>query len=190
MKRTVMAISIVAMLSAFSPALNPLPAQDAANRAGVILGHHAAPREGYTTGAIPQADLNTIIQTGVRAPSAANRQPWFFTVVQNAELGKKIVPQMVQGNVIIVISTEGTTNREILDCGLATQSIYLAAQALGYGSRIYTGPVEEINKNLKGELGLPANRNAVAAVWVGRVRADAVSGASPRKTANETVTYK
>jgi nitroreductase len=116
-------------------------------------------------------------------------------VVQDVELAQKIVPQTAEGNVVIVISTEGNANkeitdREIIDCALATQSIYLAAQALGYGSRIYTGPIANINNNLKGELGFPAGREAVAAVWVGKVSADAVSAASPRKAADETVTFK
>ena len=162
---------------------------------GVFTDHYAAPRDGFASGEIPKADLDAIVQTAVRAPSAANRQPWFFTVIQDEKLAQKIVPQAVQGNVVIVISTEGNaenkiTNREIIDCGLATQSIYLAAQALGYGSRIYTGPVDNINNTLKGELGFPGGRDAVAAVWVGRLKADAVSGASSRKAADETVTYK
>ena len=163
--------------------------------AGVFTDHYAAPRDGFASGGIPKADLDAIIQSAVRAPSAANRQPWFFTVIQDEKLAQKIVPQAVQGNVVIVISTEGNaekkiTNREIIDCGLATQSIYLTAQALGYGSRIYTGPVDNINNTLKGELGFPAERNAVTAVWVGKLKTDAVSGASARKDAGETVEYK
>ena len=187
MKKIIFSVLIITVFCVFS-----LAAQDASTRAGVILSHYAAPRDGFATGTIPQADLNAIIQAGVRAPSAGNRQPWFFTVVQNLDLARKIVPQTVQGNVIIVISTEGNSSSQILDCGLATQSIYLAAQALGYGSRIYTGPINNVNNTLKGELGLPNGRNAVAAVWVGRVsvNTDAVSAASARKSANETVTYK
>ena len=163
--------------------------------AGVFTGHYAAPRDGFASDEIPKADLDAIVQTAVRAPSAANRQPWFFTVIQDLKLAQKIVPQAVQGNVVIVISTEGNsdkviTNREIIDCGLATQSIYLAAQALGYGSRIYTGPIDNVNNTLKGELSFPAERNAVTAVWVGKLKTDAVSGASSRKDAGETVTFK
>ena len=185
MKKNLIAILIMAFC-VFS-----LSAQDGAARLGVILNNFS-PRTAFTAGAIPRADLDLIVQTGVRTGSAGNRQPWFFTVVQDFALVQKIVPQSVQGNVIIVISTEGTTNREIIDCALATQSIYLAAQALGYGSQIYTGPIAAVNRDLKGDLGLPANRNAMAAVRIGRVAAsvDAVSGASPRKNVSEIVTYK
>ena len=186
MKKKIIAVLIGIMLSVFS-----LSAQDAASRLGVILNNFS-PRAGFTTGAILKADLDLIIQAAVRTNSARNSQPWFFTVVQDSTLVQKIVSQAVQGNVLIVISTEGTTSREIIDCALATQTIYLAAQALGYGSQIYTGPIERLNKEFKGDLGLPANRNAVAIVRIGRVAAgvDAVSGASPRKDAKEIVTYK
>jgi len=160
--------------------------------ASVILNHYAA--RNFITGAIPAADLNAIIQSGVRAPSAVNHQPWRFTVVRTLALAQKIVPQSVDGNVLIVISAAGdgkTNTREIIDCALATESIYLAAQALGYGSRIYTGPINTVNSNLKGELGFPTGHNAVAIVRIGKVQpVDAVSAASARKKAEEVVTYK
>jgi len=170
-----------------------LAAQENRGPAAVMLNNYAA--RNFIAGAIPAADLNTIIQAGVRAPSASNRQPWYFTVVQNQTLAQKIVSNNVEGNVLIVVSAAGdgkTNTREIIDCSLATQNIYLAAQALGYGSRIYTGPINTVNSNLKGELGLPSGHNAVAVVRVGRIQpgVDAVSAASTRKKAEEVVTYK
>jgi nitroreductase len=95
--------------------------------------------------------------------------------------------------VLIVISAPGdgrTNAREILDCGLAAQSMYLAAQALGLSSRIYTGPIEAVNSQLKAELELPQGHNAVVLVRVGRLASDATSAASARRNANETVVYK
>ena len=169
-------------------------AQQTPNPTGVITGHYAAPANGFIAGAISKADLEQIIKAAVRAPSARNAQPWHFTVVQTLILAKKIVPQTVDGNVIIVVSAAGdgkTNGTEILDCALAVQSIYLAAQALGYGSRIYTGPMNDLNKNLKAELGLPAGHSAVALVRIGKLeKLDAVSGASPRKSVDSVVTYK
>ena len=158
-----------------------------------ILNHYAA--RDFTTGAVSRADLDRILQAGVNAPSARNRQPWHFTVVQDLQLAKKLVSNVVEGNVLIVISAAGdgkTNGSEILDCGLATESIYLAAQALGYGSRIYTGPMDALNRKLKGDLALPNGHSAVALVRVGRVPAgmDAVSAASSRKSSASMVTWK
>ncbi|MDR2476347.1 MAG: nitroreductase family protein [Treponema sp.] len=188
MKRTVLVLFLFAAFCVL-----PAFAQQNPNPAGSILNHYAA--RNFASGAIPRTDLELIVQAGIRAPSANNRQPWHFTVVQNLNLAKQIVPQTVDGNALIVISAAGdgkTNGREILDCALATESIYLAAQALGYGSRIYTGPMDALNKSLKNDLGLPNGYNAVALVRVGKIDAkpDAVSAASSRKAADSLVTYK
>jgi nitroreductase len=170
----------------------PVFAQQGSDPAGTIINHYSA--RNFLVGSIPGADLDRILQAGIRTSSASNRQPWHFTVVRNLDLAKKMVPQSVEGNVLIVISAAGdskTNTREIIDCALATQSIYLAAQALGYGSRIYTGPIDNLNRSLKNELGLPAGHSAVALVRVGRVeKVDAVSAASSRNAANSMVTNK
>jgi len=170
-----------------------LSAQQAPDPAGVIINHYAA--RAFTAGAVPKADLDLILQAGVRAPSARNLQPWHFTVVQNIDLAKKIIAQTIDGNVLIVISAAGdskTNYVEIIDCSLATQSIYLQAQSLGYGSRIYTAPIDNLNKNYKKDLGLPVGYSAVAVVRVGKIdkNTDAVSSASPRKAAETMINYK
>jgi nitroreductase len=176
-----------------SLALVSLPAQENNPGLRAIINHYAA--RSFTAGSIPKADLDLILQAGIRAPSANNRQPWHFTVVESLDLGKRIVSNTVEGNVYIVISASGdgkTNAGQILDCALAAESIYLAAQALGYGSRIYTGPADSVNRNLKTELGLPAGYSAIALVRIGRAApgVDAVSAASSRKSADSLVNYK
>jgi len=190
MKKLCVMIVSMTIMSVGCPQLG---AQEISGSASVILNHYST--RNFLTGSIAAGDLNAIIQAGVRAPSAANLQPWRFIVVRTLSLAQKIVPQTVEGNVLIVVSAAGdgkTNTREIIDCALATESIYLAAQALGYGSRIYTGPINALNSNLKGDLGIPADQSAVAIIRIGRVQAgvDAVSSASPRKKAEEMVTYK
>ena len=44
-----------------------------------IINHYAA--RNFFSGDVSQRDLDKIIQAGIHAPSAANRQPWHFTVV-------------------------------------------------------------------------------------------------------------
>ncbi len=149
----------------------------------------------FVAGDIPQADLAKIVNAGVLAPSAMNRQPWRFTVVRNKELASKIIARMPDGNVVIVISVQGNAEKKpdlYLDCALAAENIYLAAQALGYGSRIYTGPVRSIKDDLKESLGIRTKDSVIALVRVGRLRSDvdAVSSASKRKSADTMVFYK
>jgi nitroreductase len=184
---------IISLIYVFFTLAIVLGAQENNNPAvRTILNHYAA--RSFTTAPISRGDLDLIIQAGIRSPSAANRQPWHFTVVRNLDLAKRIIPNTTDGNVLIVISTsgDGSNTRQVLDCALATQSIYLAAQALGYGSRIYTGPIEALNRSLKSDLELPAGYSAVAVVRIGQVQspADAVSAASARNAADGMVNYK
>ena len=191
MKKIIFLTLILSMvlMSGFSQ----LFAQQNAGPTAAISNHYAA--RNFVAGAIPKGDLDLIIEAGIRAPSANNRQPWHFTVVQNQDLAKQLVSAVVDGNVLIVVSTQGdgkTNGSQILDCALAVENIYLAAQALGYGSRIQTGPMDTLNSRFKTQLGLPSGYSAVALIRIGKVQGpvDAASSASPRKRAEELVTYK
>jgi nitroreductase len=161
------------------------------NRAAFALNHYAA--RNFTAGALSGSELDMVIQAGIRAPSARNRQPWHFTVVRDRTLANRIISNVPDGNVLIIVTAAGngkTNGSEILDCGLAVESMYLAAQAIGLGSRIYTGPMDTVNK-MKQELDFPSGHSAVALVRIGKVQAaDAVSAASDRSSASRMVTYK
>jgi nitroreductase len=191
MRKAMLSIVILAVLCGVF-GMSALGAQESGPTAA-ISNHYAA--RNFVAGTITQTELDRILTAGIRAPSASNRQPWYFTVVRNRTLANQIVPNMPEGNILIVISASGdgkTNGREILDCGLATQSIYLAAQTLGLGSRIYTGPMDTINQRFKTDLGLPGGYSAVALVRVGRVQpgVDAVSAASSRRSLDSMVNYK
>ena len=149
----------------------------------------------FLPGKITEDDINALLQAAVRSPSARNAQPWHFTVVrEDAALAKGIISNIAEGNVLIIISGQGdskTNASVILDCALATENIYLAAQALGLGSRIYTGPIDTVNAKYKESLGLPSGYSAVAVVRVGLIESvDAVSAASSRKDPSGMITYK
>ncbi|WP_461257028.1 nitroreductase family protein [Treponema sp. R80B11-R83G3] len=159
----------------------------------VITNNSATPRDAFTAGEIPKADLDRILQAAVRAPSTGNRQSWHFTVVQDAELAQKILRETANGNVLIVVSAKGdgkTNYVQIIDCSVAAQSINLTALALGYGARIYLGPIENLNQNLKDELDLPPDHSAVLLVRVGMIVPDAVTSPSPRNAADTMITFK
>ena len=189
MKKALLFFAVVFVLGA-----SFLPAQSANDPALKPIINNFSTRN-FAAGAVTRAELDLLIQAGIRAPSAGNRQPWHFTVVQDQTLAKQIISQTTDDNVLIVVSGPGdaeTKERVILDCGLAAQSIFLAAQAMGLGARQYTGPIENVNNNLKSALGLPQGHNAVIIIRIGRLPAgvDAVSSASPRSSVSEKVTYK
>jgi len=165
-----------------------------ANTVFSILHHFSA--RNYAEGQITQEERDIIVQAGLRAPSAGNRQPWFFTVVQSQELVRQILPEATEGNILIVGSGAlGGANRDavLLDAGLAAQSMFIAAQALGLGARQYTNSalIGRAN-NLKGELGIPEDHTAIIVTRFGRLPADVdvISSASPRADPNTKVVYK
>ena len=169
-----------------------LPAQN--NSAMDVLLNHYSPRV-FGSGSVTRAELDQIILAGIRAPSAMNGQPWHFTVVQNEALARQLVPQTSAGNVLILVSAIGdglTNGPEILDCAIAIHSMYLAAQALGLGSRVYTNPVAGINSRFRTQLGLPDDHNVIAVIRIGRLPpvVDAGSSASPRHNPDRVVTYR
>ena len=189
MKRTILFSCLILILG-----ISFLPAQGTdSSGLKTIINNFGA--RNYAGGTVTKAELDQIIQAGVRAPSARNAQPWHFTVVQNQALAKQMLSQTTDGNILIVVSADGdgkTNGAVILDCALAVQNIYLAAQALGLGSRIYTNPVDNINNNFKSQLGFAQNHNAVAVIRIGRLPpgTDAVSSASPRNATERMVTYR
>ena len=107
--RKAIIIAMFVLACTFSFAAGKIDKGSAGNplndNAGVIINHYST--RAFIAGDIPQEDLDLLIQSGVRAPSAGNRQPWHFTVVRDLALAQRIVPQSVEGNVIIVVSAAG-----------------------------------------------------------------------------------
>ncbi len=116
---------------------------------------------GFKPDQIDKETLDTIIQSGLIAPSAMNTQNWHFTVVQNGELIEKINSACVSelpedfkermrarnngsddfsvfynSPTIVVVSAVSGDNWSQINCALATQNICLAAHSLGVSSCI------------------------------------------------------
>jgi nitroreductase len=148
----------------------------------------------YSTQPVTDKQLDLILKCGIKAPSANNRQPWKFTVIRDDSTMKEIIKDVVPGNILIVVS--GTEPQQggrtpDFDCGLATQSMFVAAEGLGLGARIYGSPVGNINSKRE-VYQIPEGYKAVMVLRVGNIEkgVDAVSGASTRKSAEEVVNYK
>ncbi|HKK40780.1 MAG TPA: nitroreductase family protein, partial [Bacteroidales bacterium] len=100
----------------------------------------------------------------------------------------------ISGNVLIIISgqvSEQAGSVSEFDCGLATESMFIAAHSLGLGARIYGSPAGNVN-NRREEFGIPEGYNAVVVLRVGNTDkgVDAVSAATQRKNFNEIVNFK
>ncbi len=157
----------------------------------VILSGYS--ERSYTTVPVTDQQLDLILNCGIKAPSARNNQPWKFTVIKDETSMKEIINDVAPGNLLIVISgaesQSGTTPD--FDCGLAAESMFVAAHSLGLGARIYGGPTGIINSK-KEQYQIPSGYKAVVALRIGNVdkSVDAVSAATPRKKSEEVINYK
>ena len=147
----------------------------------------------YNSGPVTDQQLDLILKCGIQAPSARNKQPWKFTVIKDEATMKEVISNVVPGNVLIIVSgiesQEGTTPD--FDCGLATESMFIAAHGLGLGARIYGSPVGNINSK-KEFFQIPSGYKAVIVLRIGNVdkSVDAISGATPRNNPEEIINYK
>ena len=232
-----------------------------------------ATTQAFTTEAVAEADVETILTAGINTPSAMNGQPWHFSVITDDALLQQIAADMQSGMspdgtppegmalpedlelpedldpsalpegtappedlelpeemeeggftappegmsggndpagaagtaakagiadaplVIVVSCTDGSE----LDAGLACQNMSVAAQLLGYGTKIISSPTLAVNGEKQAEyrelLGIPEDQTAVAFLLVGRADTsaggdtDASAGASTRNPLDEMVTY-
>lgn len=53
--------------------------------------------QAFLSDPVPEEDLQRIVNAGVNAPSAMNRQPWHFTVINNAETIKQLADAQKEG---------------------------------------------------------------------------------------------
>ena len=95
--------------------------------------------------------MQTIVECGVNAPNAMNRQPWEVRVVDNpdfingvTELYKKEQPKVAEdpnfknmfrnAPTVVFIGRDVQSGSAEFDCGLLSENMMLAAQSMGIGS--------------------------------------------------------
>ncbi len=146
----------------------------------------------YSSDPVTDQQLDLVLRCGIKAPSGRNKQPWKFTVISKDSVMKEIINNVVPGNVLVIISgmeSESGTTPDF-DCGLATESMFVAAHGLGLGARIYGSPAGNINEN-KERFQIPSGYKAVVVLRIGNVdnSVDAITAATPRKSPEEVINY-
>ena len=159
--------------------------------ANVILSGYS--ERAYSSEPVTDQQLDLILKCGIKAPSARNNQPWKFTIIKDETTMKEIINNVVPGNLLIIVSgmeSESGASPDF-DCGLATESMFVAAHGLGLGARIYGSPAGNINSK-KELFQIPSGYKAVVVLRIGNIdkSVDAVSAATPRKKPEEVINYK
>jgi len=136
----------------------------------------------YTRDAVAEGDLKTILEAGMNAPSANNRQPWHFVVVDDRAKLNAIMQvhpysrMLAQAPVAIGVCADTDISPQYWqqDCSAATENILLAARALGLGT-VWLGvyPAQDRVSGIRSLLGLPENVQPMAIIALGHPAAEA-----------------
>ena len=133
----------------------------------------------YTDQTVSRGDILRLLQAGMAAPSASNRQPWEFIVVTVQELLRKLRKGLIFGRyqapAAIVVC--GNMRRAwpgpvrgfwIQDCSAAAENILLAATGLGLGA-VWIGvhPIKLLAKVVSRVLSLPGHVVPLGVIYVG-----------------------
>ncbi len=120
----------------------------------------------YAKRSICDEQVMKILQAGMSAPSAFNRRPWCFVIMNDEELLKKIpafheyAGMLNEAPVAIVVcgDTSKTERKEewIMDCSAAAENMLLAAHEIGLGS-VWVGifPFEKRISKLRDLIRIP-----------------------------------
>lgn len=123
----------------------------------------------YTDRQVPDSVVETLLRAGMAAPTAGNKQPWRFVVVQNravldtlAGVDQYAAFLKMAPLAIVVCGVPAETFPDegeeywVQDCSAASENILLAAHAEGMGA-VWCGvyPLTERVEALRKILGLP-----------------------------------
>lgn len=149
---------------------------------GVI--HQRTSIRSFSDEPVSREQLETIVKAGMAAPSAMNKQPWKFIVIEDKDilrdLGKDIkTSKMVQqASAAIIVcgdlqkAGEGWLQQYwIQDCSAASQNILLAVTDLGLGA-VWTSvyPAEDRMEIVSGILNLPEHLIPLNIIPVGHLK--------------------
>lgn len=141
-----------------------------------ILGRRSIRK--FSDQSIDKQVLTEILTAAMHAPSAVNKQPWHFVVIDRRELMDRIMEVHPYASMLrtashaIVVCGDLHQQHDdgywVVDCGAATQNLLLAAHALGLGG-CWVGlhPREGRKEAMASLLGLPDHIQPFALVALG-----------------------
>jgi nitroreductase len=150
----------------------------------------------YEDKAVPKGIIDKLLEAGVWAPSGMNAQPWRFVVIENKEninkLSRKTKEILVNGQwpsnykevfksekdvifygaplliLMCIPKKEDWRMINLLDCGLASENMFLKAYQEGLGS-CFIGFACSLNQDpeLLAEIGIPKDHELIAPMIFG-----------------------
>lgn len=179
MKRILIALTVIAM------AFTSCKQSETVDATQAVLDNIAARTSvrAYTSEPVPDEMVETLLRAAMAAPSAMNRQPWEFVVVNDRAVLDTLAGQLryakmlVQAPLAIVVCAEtmithrdGSQSENGLwehDASAATQNILLAAKALGLGAVWTAASDPERSAVVKEALNIPGTIMPLCVIPIG-----------------------
>ncbi len=126
----------------------------------------------YTSKPVSKEVLIELVKAGMAAPTAMNKQPWEFIIIQDRATLDKIgtikPPVGKAPAAIVVLGDTNISGAWVLDCSAATENILLAATSMGLGT-VWTGAYNnaKFEALLKETLSLPDGIMPLSVIAVG-----------------------
>jgi nitroreductase len=142
-----------------------------------ILGRRSIRK--YTGDPVTDDEVKCLLEAGMAAPSAHNRQPWHYVLIKDrAKLSaipkfhnySKMLEQAALAIVVCGdLDLEAGTGFWVQDCAASTENILLAAKASGLGA-VWLGvyPNEAIINGLRDLLKIPDRKMPFCIISIGR----------------------
>ena len=125
----------------------------------------------YLDKPVEHKKLETVALAGINAPSAMNRQNWAIRIIEDQKLMAD-VKDMCRNAPNLICVCAPTDGRFDLDAGLLGENMMLAAQSLGLGTCIQTGPIrflttDEKAKAFRDSLDIPEGYKLLFVISIG-----------------------
>ena len=138
---------------------------------------------------VPERVIRRMLQAARWAPSARNRQPWNFIVIQDRDTIAQIggiasSGGFIGGSPLAVAVVMDRGGRPEFDAGRSLQQMELAAWSLGVGGCV-AGVRGEENQKVKELLDIPEDKELVTVVAFGYPTDEAAARSKSRKPISE-----
>jgi nitroreductase len=129
----------------------------------------------YTGEPVIEADIQSLLEAGMAAPSASNRKPWHFVVVTDRDTLRDLAREHPFGKMmayagvaIAVCGDPAISDWWVQDCSAATENILVAATGLGLGA-VWLGSHgrPEREQAVRGVLGIPDHIGVLSLLSIG-----------------------
>lgn len=181
-------ICVASLFSCTAPAQQEVRKEEGKNAVIETIMTRRSVRK-YQPQAVNRDTMQIIVECGINAPNAINRQAWEIRVVDNPEVIMKLTDLYVKDNpkeaenpsfinmfrnapTVAFIANDTTFAYSPVDCGLMAENMILSAWSMGIGSCCLGGPARfmksnpEANKYLQ-EMGFSENYDLLLCIGFG-----------------------